>query len=96
MPAQPPRILLRGRRAWGTATARTQASVIDGCTRQRAGQARAAEHAGGHSTVDTDDEDVVDEGWELRAESLSRILRMCKFSRMTHSRSSACSDPAYV
>ena len=31
----------------------------------RAGQARAAEHAGGHGTVDTDGEDVVGEGWAL-------------------------------
>ena len=87
MPAKPPRTLLRARRAWGTATARTLAAVIDGCKRRRAGQARAAEHAGGHGTVDTDGEDVVDEGWGLRAEAL--ILRMCEFSRATHSPSSA-------
>jgi len=41
-------------------------------------QARAAEHLGGHGTVDTDGED---EGWELRAEALPRILRTCEFSR---------------
>ena len=62
--ARSARTLLRAP-SLGTATARTPAAVIDGCTRRRAGQARAAEHAGGHGTVDTDGEDVVGEGWAL-------------------------------
>ena len=71
------------RRAWGQQPhghrlqSLTDASRAGTCGRH-VRQARAAEHLGGHGTVDTDGED---EGWELRAEALPRILRTCEFSR---------------